>query len=154
MKSLQRNVDVAVLGGGPAGSATALALAHDGISVALIEQSGYDNVRVGETLPPEVGTTLQSLGSWDQFLRDAHNPASSICYAWGQPGLSESDFIFNPYGTGWHIDRGRFDAMLARMAEEAGVSAYTDARWTACSESTTAYWELCVVHGVEKIVLS
>lgn len=141
-RSLQKDVDVAVIGGGPAGAATALALVREGVSVALIEQSTYGNVRVGETVPPEIGTTLRSLRIWDQFLRDAHNPASGVRYAWGRPDLSESDFIFNPYGVGWHIDRSRFDAMVALMAGQAGVSIYTNARCRADSEGARGDWEI------------
>lgn len=151
MKSAHRSVDVAVLGGGPAGSATALALAHDGLSVVLVERSGYNSARVGETLPPEVRMTLRSLGLWDQFMSDAHHPSSSILYAWGQSDLHEHDSMFNPYGTGWHVDRTRFDLMLVRMAETAGANVYTGARWTSCSEGTREDWEICIAHGGERV---
>jgi flavin-dependent dehydrogenase len=33
----------------------------------------------------------------------------------------ENDFIYNPFGHGWHIDRGRFDRMLADVALERGA---------------------------------
>jgi flavin-dependent dehydrogenase len=140
--SLKRDVDVAVVGGGPGGAATALQLVRGGVSVALIEQSAYGNIRVGETLPPEIRTTLRGLGIWDQFLREAHNPSSGVRYAWGQPDISESDFIFNPYGVGWHIDRSRFDAMLAHRAEQAGVCVYTSAKCRADWEGIRGGWEV------------
>ena len=44
-----------------------------------------------------------------------------IASAWGQAELYDNDFIVNPHGPGWHVDRRRFDAMLARAAEESGV---------------------------------
>jgi len=83
MRTSVRKVDVALLGGGPAGCAAALALARHGFSIALIERSSYDNVRVGETLPPEVRVLLQSLGVWDQFVRHVPRASPGIRYVWG-----------------------------------------------------------------------
>ena len=61
--------DVAVVGGGPGGSATALALrAHaPSLSVALIEASRYESPRIGETLPPPARQMLEHLGVWEAF---------------------------------------------------------------------------------------
>src|SRR5207249_1222887 len=60
--------------------------------------------------------------------------------------------IFNPYGTGWHIERKRFDAMLVQMAQKVGVSAHTDASWTASSEGTRRDWEICIAGGGEEFI--
>lgn len=147
-----KDVDVAVLGGGPGGCATALALTRDGLSVGLVERSAYDNLRVGETLPPAVQVPLRSLRVWGQFIRDAHFASPGTYSAWGQPDLYRNDFIFNPYGMGWHIERRRFDATLARMAEEAGASVYRGALWTS-SEGSTAKREIHIVHGDERLTL-
>jgi len=120
-RSGTRDIDVAVLGGGPAGTATALALSRKRYSVVVIEQSDYRNVRTGEMLPPAARPLLLSLGVWDRFLAEGHLPSFGIRSAWGQPHLYHNDFIFNPHGSGWHVDRARFDAMLARAAEDAGA---------------------------------
>ena len=60
--------DVVVAGGGPAGAVAALELSRRGFRVALIEQSAYDNFRVGETLPPQIRSPLMELGVWERFL--------------------------------------------------------------------------------------
>jgi flavin-dependent dehydrogenase len=135
-------VDVLVLGGGPAGAATALALRHRGRSVAVVERSDYSNPRIGETLPPAVREPLVSLGVWEKFLADKHAPSFGIQSAWGQADLYENDFIFNPHGPGWHIDRSRFDAMLVCSAEEAGVKLYRRARLMACAQTATGDWQI------------
>jgi len=120
------------VGGGPAGAATAIALSREGYSAVVIERSDYRNVRIGETLPPAVRLLLTSLGVWDRFVAENHSPSFAICSAWGQQDLYDNDFIFNPHGSGWHIDRARFDAMLARATEDAGACVYRGARLISC----------------------
>ena len=123
-------MDVVVIGGGPAGTAAAIELARSGRSVALFEQSHYDQLRIGETLPPLARIPLLSLGVWDRFLKDAHAPSYGTVSVWGQERPYENEFIFNPYGHGWHIDRRRFDAMLVRASEEAGARVSRSTRVT------------------------
>src|SRR5262249_56659552 len=114
--------DVVVAGGGPAGAVAALDLSRRGFRVALIEQSAYETPRVGETLPPELRRPLTELGVWDRFLSSCERLESyGIRSSWETPAARHRDFLFNPYGCGWHVDRARFDAMLAGAAAEAGA---------------------------------
>jgi flavin-dependent dehydrogenase len=113
---------VAVLGGGTAGCATALALRRRGIpDVLLVEAGDYAHVRVGESIPPECRLLLDRLGIWQDFLAEGHEPCLGSCSVWGDDAPGYNDFLLNPHGTGWHLDRRRFDAFLARKAVEAGV---------------------------------
>jgi flavin-dependent dehydrogenase len=52
----------------------------------------------------------------------------------------ESDFVRNAFGSGWHIDRNRFDRMLAEQAEAAGAQLFLDCRhiWTRIGGKWTA----------------
>ena len=59
----ERPVDVVVLGGGPAGTATAIALARFGRRVTILERSHYESTRIGETLPPEIKRPLIGAGT-------------------------------------------------------------------------------------------
>ena len=113
-------IDVAVVGGGPAGAATALALARAGYTVTVLERSRYDAFRIGETLPPAVKRPLMELGVWDQFLATGTLESPGIVSAWGRPDPYDNDFIVNPDGPGWHVDRRGFDAMLARRPADGG----------------------------------
>lgn len=120
--------DVAVIGGGPAGCAAAIALGERGFSIALVEKTQYSHIRIGETLPPAARIPLTRLGVWQRFLEDEHAPSPANISAWGEDQLSESHFIFNPYGNGWHLDRARFDAMLSQAAENAGAHIWKTTR--------------------------
>lgn len=134
--------ETVILGGGPAGTATALALAARGARVAVLERSHYDTPRVGETLPPGARPLLQRLRVWEAFSRDGHLPSPGIISCWEEEEPHENDFIFNPYGHGWHLDRCRFDSFLAATAEERGVVVRRGARPIACSLEPSGRWQV------------
>jgi len=145
--------DVVVAGGGPAGSATALDLSRRGFRVALIEQSAYDNFRVGETLPPEIRRLLAELGVWERFLATDRVESHGIRSAWETPFARHHDFLYNPYGCGWHVERAGFDAMLANAAKDAGAELIISARITALNEDVNGHWLLEVGAGGKKLAL-
>jgi flavin-dependent dehydrogenase len=142
----KNSLDVVVLGGGPAGCAAAITLTRRGYAVAVVERSDYTAPRIGETLPPISRQLLAKLGVWDRFLCGAHLPSFGICSAWGRDGLYENDFIFDPYGHGWHIDRARFDEMLALAAEEAGANVFRGATLVSWKQDLSSEWEIEIAY--------
>jgi flavin-dependent dehydrogenase len=116
--------DVAIVGGGPGGSATAISLlAHrPSLSVILIEASNYDTCRLGETLPPPTRSILDHLDLWNAFCALRPREVFGTTAAWGQPAALDNDFFYMPANTGWHIDRTSFDRMLATEAENRGAA--------------------------------
>lgn len=116
--------DVVVIGGGPAGCATAISLRRHapGLSVAVVERTTYGDVRIGETLPPHARGLLTHLGVWEAFERGPRRPVHGTASTWGGGSVSSNDYLLGARGPGWHLDRGAFDAMLADQAEEAGTS--------------------------------
>ena len=113
--------DVAVVGAGPAGSATALWLARRGWRVGLLERTRFDAARIGESLVPNVQEPLRELGAWSEFLALKPVPSWGTCSSWGDPTQQSHSHLVNPYGCGWHVDRLAFDHMLARAAVSAGA---------------------------------
>jgi flavin-dependent dehydrogenase len=134
--------DVAVIGGGPAGAAAALTLARAGRAVAVIEQSQYDRLRIGETLPPSARPLIARLGLWARFSSAGHLPSPCVLSVWGDDELYESHSILNPHGTGWHLDRQRFDRMLVDAAQQAGARTHRGVRIHSCGPSNDGGWQL------------
>ena len=149
---MTEHCDVLILGGGPAGLATAIALAREGRSVVVLERSHYDQVRIGETLPPVARVPLARLDESELLQRGGHAPAPGIVSAWGEATLYEEAFIFNPYGHGWHLDRRRFDAELAIAAAVAGAECYRGAQLKTCVAASDGWQiEFCVGDATQRL---
>jgi flavin-dependent dehydrogenase len=122
----QKHYDVVIIGGGPGGTSAAITLAKAGVSVALCERSHYQEKRVGEMLSPWIRPILTELGQWEHFIQAGHLSSPGIVSCWGSSQLYENEFIFNPYGCGWQIERSSFDLSLALAATEAGTNVFLD----------------------------
>ena len=140
--------EVAIIGGGPGGSATAISLrAHaPSLSVVLIEASGYESHRVGETLPPPARAILEHLGAWESFKSQRHQEAHGTSAAWGADQPHHNDFFFMPDNVGWHLDRAAFDAMLADVAQRRGARLILKTR-VRDAQRTNQGWRLDLSNG-------
>ncbi|HVE85711.1 MAG TPA: tryptophan 7-halogenase [Myxococcales bacterium] len=132
--------DAVIIGGGPAGAATAIALARRGLTAAIVERDGAPRPRVGETLPPSARAPLEALGVWPRFAAAGHEPAAGNRSCWGSDAVQEAHFIRSPYGSGWHLDRPRFESMLLEAAEELGVVVVRGAQLDALSCDGLTWW--------------
>jgi flavin-dependent dehydrogenase len=126
--------DIAIIGGGPAGSAAALALSrYTKRRVVLIERSDYGAMRVGESVSSGLAPILGYLGVGELLSEKAHLPAFGNIAAWGSTTASSRDFLFTAGGHGWLLDRATFDASLARAAERAGICVLRESNLVAAS---------------------
>jgi flavin-dependent dehydrogenase len=115
---------VAVVGAGPAGCAAALTLRRylPGMPVVLVSAPAGAGPAAGETLSPGVLPLLDYLGLRAGFLDAGHLPAGGTASAWGSSHVAERSYLFTGRGTGWHLDRARFDAWMLEQAQAAGAS--------------------------------
>jgi flavin-dependent dehydrogenase len=135
--------DVAIVGAGPAASAAALCLLQaPGLRVCIIDPGHRQPFAVGESIPPDTRLDLERLGAWDRFVADAHQPCLGSCSAWGSDQLGYNDFLLNPYGAGWHLDRPRFNRTLLEQACSAGATTITGSRLTGRPEKLSAGYRL------------
>lgn len=140
--------DVAIVGGGPAGSTAASYLAKAGLSVAVFESSLHPRDHVGETLVPATTPVLYETGALEYidsagFIRKygaawtsaewrkvPHNGFTGLDHDFraaeimfnerDQPGV-DRDYTF-------HVDRSKFDLILLQHAERCGANVFSGVR--------------------------
>jgi flavin-dependent dehydrogenase len=132
VRSAAETYDVAIVGGGPAGAAAAIALGRQGKRVLVLEQSLYSETRVGETLPPHAASWLRRLGMSNPFASVPHLSAPGVVQLWDRPVPTAEPLIFEDQRSGWHVDRARFDASLADAAQQAGAVVRRGAAVVSC----------------------
>jgi flavin-dependent dehydrogenase len=138
---------VAVVGGGPAGTACAVTLRrHSTLRVAVIERGDYTGTRVGETIGPGLQPLLAYLGLWERFAADGHRAAHATAAAWGSDEIFRQEFLFTGRGDGWHLDRGRFDRMLAQAVNEAGGTVLSNCAFRSIAPGRRDRWHILARH--------
>jgi flavin-dependent dehydrogenase len=96
--------------------------------VCLLDQRAEVPPRIGESLPPAARRLLTDMGLFEPFSSQGHSPCFGNRAAWGSAVPYETDFLRDPDGPGWHLDRARFDGWLRRIAVERGASLFAPAR--------------------------
>jgi flavin-dependent dehydrogenase len=119
--------DVSVIGGGPAGSVTAMLLAREGLRVVLVEGSDYSREHRAETITPRIRQPLEDLGA-SRSLTKGLVPVVGIASAWGTRSLHFNDFLFGVDGPGWQVERPAFDRTLTSAAAREGVKVHLGVR--------------------------
>src|SRR5262245_9204529 len=119
-------VDAAIIGGGPAGTAAALALRQlmPTGTIAIFYRDSGSIWRGGEVLAPGARAILEPLGCWPAFLECGFLESFGTRAAWGSAECHENEFLFSLRGNGWRLERKQFDAMLLRCALERGVTVH------------------------------
>jgi flavin-dependent dehydrogenase len=145
--------EVVVAGGGPAGAAAALCLTRTGHRVLLADSAHPTGFKIGEALPPAARTLLQDLNVWQRFRQEEHLPCPGNLAAWGSAHLHSTEFLLDPNGPGWHLDRARFDSLLRTAARTAGVDVREQTLLRCHTQEQGGAWQLGLTdrHGHEKI---
>ena len=131
--------DVAIIGGGPAGSTLASFVQkyRPGSKVIILEKEKFPRDHVGESQLPAIGAILDEIDAWDAVERAGFPLKVGATYRWGRtPELWDFDFI-DPevvetierpmaYGgprrqTAFQVDRAIYDDILLRHAESMGT---------------------------------
>ncbi len=120
------DAEVLVVGGGPAGSATAARLAAAGRDVLLVDRASFPREKpCGEFFSPGVVVALQRLGAFDGVVRRAHERPLGMRVATERERflVTYADSPPGPDGErgGLAMSRSEFDSALLDHARACGV---------------------------------
>ena len=116
--------DVAIVGGGPAGSAAATMLAKQGWRVVLLERERFPRDHVGESLLPASMPVLEELGAMDAVQAANFLPKYGATMVWGrdpEPWSWRFRETSQRYPHAYQVWRPTFDHILLDNARASGV---------------------------------
>jgi len=130
----ENQVDVVVVGGGPAGSTSSAVLAMHGHKVLLLEKEKFPRYHIGESLLPFGFFPLQRIGMIEK-LKKSHFPRKYAVQFASQDGRISAPFYFHKHwqheaAITWQVIRGEFDQMLLENAREKGVEVREETKAT------------------------
>ena len=126
--------DVIVVGGGPAGSATASFLAKAGRRVLLFERAAFPRFHVGESLLPSTLPILDRLGVHAAIVERGFQVKHGATFHDQESDLEHTFYFLKdkPWPSySYQVPRAEFDALLLEHAKKLGV----DVRQPASVES-------------------
>ena len=121
-----RSIDVVIVGGGPAGSAAARLLAAWGHSVQLLTKTADRSRSLGESLPPSCRKLFDLLGATAAIDAAGFLTSSGNTVWWGEQTTRTANFTDGT--TGLQVERHDLDALLLRLAAQAGARVLATAR--------------------------
>lgn len=139
--------DVAIIGGGPAGSVSALLLANAGLDVTLLHADCFSLKRRlrAETLSPAAAPILTRLDLLQSVQLDRMPRVTSFVSHWGTTYPVVRPGFIVPEAPSFVIDRFTFDSSLRNLAAERGAKVL-NAQVTSIRRSSGA-WAVECRHG-------
>ena len=118
---------VVIIGGGPAGAASAMFLKQQGIESTIIERAKFPRFHTGEAMTGECGRKVRELGLEGEMIRRGFPVKTGAAvlgtrgYQWWLPIAGrDKDWNLIPRNT-WQVRRDEFDKMLLDAAVERGA---------------------------------
>jgi flavin-dependent dehydrogenase len=124
---MKNNPRTLVVGAGPAGTATALALLQSGMEVTIMDHAAFPRHRPGETLPPAIEPLLKKLNASDVLHALPYLRHSGHWVKWGRgekqfvPFQSEAAANASGTWTGVQAPRAQWDQQLLALAISRGA---------------------------------
>ncbi|KAF7292047.1 hypothetical protein MIND_01230800 [Mycena indigotica] len=115
--------DILVIGGGPAGSYAAAALACEGYQVTLLEKEHFPRYHIGESLLPSCRPFLRFIDAEQKVDNFGFLVKVGAAFKFDRNKREGyTDFINpNPNNAAWNVTRADFDELLLRNAAQHGA---------------------------------
>ena len=127
MKLAHSSYDVAVIGGGPAGSTVATLLARAGRRVLLLEREHFPRYHIGESLLSATLPILQHLGVLPDVEAAGFVRKPGGTFVWGS-SVEPWSFWFSEdpggYTHAFHVLRAQFDDILLKHSARSGTEVH------------------------------
>ncbi|KAJ7501502.1 putative halogenase [Mycena galericulata] len=117
------STDILVIGGGPAGSFAAAALAREGFEVTLLEREHFPRYHIGESMLPSCRPFMRFIGAEQKVIDYGFCVKVGAALKFNQTKREGyTDFINpDPNKAAWNVTRAEFDEILLGNAAENGV---------------------------------
>ncbi len=123
--NMKYDYDIIVVGGGPAGTSTALFAQRMGLNVLLLDKKSFPRDKVcGDLVPLQSVIHLKELGLFERIQNAAHVPIDGVRFH--SPNGKSLKFKLSPdrvcdYALGFNATRKVFDNILFQAAKERGA---------------------------------
>jgi FADH2-dependent halogenase len=111
--------DVAIIGGGPGGAATALFLKRLGVDAVVVEREAFPRFHIGESLTGECGAVVRALGLEERMNQAGHAVKHGVTVygptargVFHVPVMRRTEEGALDPTTTWQVRRSTFDQML------------------------------------------
>ncbi|AZG15501.1 NAD(P)/FAD-dependent oxidoreductase [Cupriavidus pauculus] len=119
----KEQVDVLIVGAGPAGSVAAGLLRKRGIGVLVIEKEQFPRFSIGESLLPQSMAYIEEAGMLQAVVEAGfqHKNGAAFSHAGRHTAFDFRDKFSPGWGTTYQVQRADFDNVLIREAEKQGA---------------------------------
>ncbi|PTX61679.1 flavin-dependent dehydrogenase [Kordia periserrulae] len=124
MENVNHTYQVLIIGGGPAGIATALTLHARGIRCCVVEALKTPIRKAGEAIPPNAKPLLKQLGILSLLEHEQHTVYYGNKSCWGTEMLEEKEFLADRLGHGFLLNRLFFEQQLQEVYQQTQQAFY------------------------------